>query len=362
VTPTLGPKGSRYVALFDRRGTPVWWFRGKRKPMDAKLLPNGNLAWSFFTNQMFVALSVPYEERRLDGKLVRRIAAKGVPTDQHELQILPNGNRLQVSYLPRDGVDLSQYGGPASATVTDAVVQEITPKGKVVFNWNSKDHIALSEAEPFMKSIIGMPQTTPDGRTAYDIVHINSAEPDGGSVVISTRHTDALYKIGKATGEIEWKIGGTRRPESLSVAGEPEGSVVFGGQHDARVLPDGTLTLHDNRTGTGLLPRALRLKLDESTRTATVIEELSDPGLVPSICCGSARRMTGGNWVMSWGFNSLVTELSPAGERVFALTFPNTMFSYRADPVMPGELTTRALRKGMDAMHPPATRPVRVRR
>jgi hypothetical protein len=362
LTPTLGAHGSRYVALFDRHGVPVWWMRGKRKPHDAKLLPNGHLAWSFFTNQAYAAYSVPYEEHRLDGKLVRRLGAKGVATDPHDMQIEPNGNRLHVSYVPRDGVDLSKYGGPKRATVTDAVVQELTPRGKVVFSWNSKNHIALDEAAAYMQSIVDGPIDTTDGRHAYDIVHVNSVEPDGDSLLISMRQTSGIYKVNRPTGAVEWKLGGLETPESLKVAGEPEGALVLGGQHDARLLPDGTITVFNNRTGTSLLPRAERYRIDESARTATRIEALTDPRSIPSTCCGSARRLPGGNWVVDWGFSRVVSELNPAGKRVFGLFFKTVLTVYRAVPIMPGQLTGRALRAGMDAMHPPATRPIPIRR
>ena len=56
-------------------------------------------------------------------------------------------------------------------------------------------------------------------------------------------------------------------------------------------------------------------------------------------------------------------KLTPAGRRVFGLRFPpKTTFSYRADPVLPGRLKLRSLRRGMDAMHPPARLPVRITR
>jgi hypothetical protein len=363
VTPTLGPHGTRYVALFDRNGVPVWWMRGKRKPHDAKLLPNGNIAWSFFTNQAYAAYSVPYEEHRLDGKLVRKLGAKGVATDPHDMQIEPNGNRLQVSYVPRDGVDLSRYGGPERATVTDAVVQELTPRGNVLFRWNSKNHIALDEAAPYMRSIIDGPIDTTDGRHAYDIVHVNSVERDGpGSLLISMRQTSGVYKVSKATGEVQWKLGGLKTPESLRVTGEPDDALVFGGQHDARLLRDGTITVFNNRTGTDLLPRAERYRVDESARTATLLEALTDPRSIPSTCCGSARRLPGGNWVVAWGFSRVVSELTPSGARVFGLFFRTALTMYRTVPVMPGQLSGRALRAGMDAMHPPASRPIPIRR
>jgi hypothetical protein len=353
VTPTLGPHGSHVVALFDRSGVPVWWMERRTKPHDAMLLPDGNLAWSTFTNGEYASHSVPFEEHRLDGKLVRRIAAVGVPTDGHEMQVLPNGHYLVMSYTPRPGVDLSAYGGPGRATVIDNEIQEVTRSGRRVWRWNSKDHIALSESQPFMKYIVSGPVRTANGRKAYDIVHLNSIEPDGDSLIISTRQTDAVYKIRRATGDVEWKLGGTTIPQSLAVVGDADPSMVMSGQHDARLLPDGTLTVHDNRT---LLahskPRALRFAIDESAGTATVLEALSDPEAQYSTCCGSARKLPGGDWVASWGSGGLVTELTPSGRRLYALHFGghHGADSYRAVPVLPGRYSAAQLRRAMDRM------------
>jgi arylsulfotransferase ASST len=353
-TPAQGGKnGSPFVTIFDNHGVPVWWKRTGYKPIDAKLLPDGNLAWSEFSGATFAARSSPYEERRLNGKLVRRIQMVGVDTDYHDLQVMPNGDYLLLSYALRDStVDLSPYGGPSNAKVLDAVAQEVSPAGKLVWSWNSKDHVAVSESEPFMGSVLVNPAHLRDGSEAYDIAHVNAIEPAGGSVLISIRHTDAVYKVNRATGAIEWKLGGTHTAQSLEVAGEPDGSLVFGGQHDIRRLSDGTLTLHDNRTGTEFSPRAVRYRIDEAARTATMIEQVVDPNVILSLCCGSARRLPGGNWVTSWGFHPLVEELSPNGKLLFKLRFGGNLFSYRAVPVRARDLSVRALRAGMDAMHP----------
>ena len=362
VTPTLGPHGSHVAAIFDRNGAPVWWMRRYTKPHDARLMPNGNLAWSTFTEGQYASHSVPYEERRLDGKLVRRIEAVGVPTDGHDLQVLPNGHYLLVAYVPRDGVDLSAYGGPSNATVVDTEVQEVTARGKLVWRWNSADHIAVAESEPFMKSIVSGPVKTADGRLAHDLTHVNAIEPDGDSVLISMRHTNSIYKVSRRTGAIEWKLGGTHTDESLTVTNVEDQAHVITGQHDVRLLPDRTITMHDNRTQSGEHPRGVRFSIDDASRTATLVEEVTDPRSAYSYCCGSARKVRGGNWVASWGASGLVEELTPAGRRVYALHFgarkadavsaSAPLFSYRAFPILPGKLSVKALRRGMDAMAP----------
>jgi len=83
-----------------------------------------------------------------------------------------------------------------------------------------------------------------------------------------------------------------------------------------------------------------------------VLESLTDPQAGYSICCGSARKLPGGDWVASWGSSGLVTELTPEGRRLYALRFGghHGADSYRAFPVMPGRLSIGALRRGMDRM------------
>jgi hypothetical protein len=355
----VSPQGAadNYVMVFDADGVPIWWTRpGAGYVVNAMLLPNGHLAWFWPFPPGAGFNSDPaagFEERTLGGTLVRKLSTVGSPPDVHELRLLANGNYLMLSYKPRDHVDLSPYGGPSDATVVDGEIQEIDPTGALVWSWNSKDHIALSETGRWYGfRVIAKPTRLPDGRTAYDLVHFNSLEASGNRVVVSARHLDAVFEIDRTTGAIAWKLGGTTTPNSLTIVNDPFESQDFGGQHDARLLPDGTLTLHDNGTGLGRAPRALRFALDTTAKTAALVEALGDPDAQTSSCCGSARRLPGGNWVMSWGSLPLVTELNGSGQRVFRLDFSAGQYSYRADPVLPGTVTRSALRAGMDSMFP----------
>lgn len=353
LTPVSGaPSLPRYVAMFDRNGVPIWWFKGAAFPLDARVLTDGNLAWARYDGSTFAnGPAFAYEVRRLDGSLVDVISTVGNATDFHDLVELGNGSFLALTYRPRDGVDLTAYGGPASATVVDAEIQHLDPAGAVVWTWNSKDHVALSETERWWPYVLGRTVRLSDGRRAHDVTHINSIEVDGDSIVLSLRHTDAVYKIDRATGAIQWKLGGTPTPKSLTVLADPYARQPLGAQHDARVLDDGSVTVHDNATMLGRPPRGVRYAIDEAARTATLVESVVDPDVTDSQCCGSARRLSGRSWVFSWGGVSSVTELTVEGSRVFRLSF-GFIVSYRAVPVPDGLLSLDALRQGMSAMFP----------
>jgi Arylsulfotransferase (ASST) len=341
VTPSAGEGGAPYVVIADSAGVPVWWMRTENRPADFKLLSDGTLAWSF------LSLRVPThaEIHSLDGTLLRSLDTVGTGADFHDLQLLEDGNYLMMDYKPRSGVDLSPWGGSASATVLDAEIQEITPEGASVWSWNSAGHIDPSETVPWG---IHNSEVSPG---VYDLVHLNSLQEDGEGIVFSGRHLDAVYRISRSDGSVNWKLGGSATPQSLTFVNDPLGASSFGGQHDARILPDGSLTVHDNGTRRGRAPRAVRYAIDPEAGTATLLETVTDPRVASSACCGSARRLPGGDWVMSWGFAGLVTELTPSGSPVLSIELPTT-FSYRADPVLPGVLSREALLGAMDAMHP----------
>src|SRR5262249_32503571 len=119
-----------------------------------------------------------------------------------------------------------------------------------------------------------------------------------------------------------------------------------------RVLPDGTVTMHDNGTNLGRAPRGVRYQLDLNAKTATMVEQASDPTLVSSAgCCGSARRLPGGDWVFGWGGTNTASERAADGTREFVMQFVGANVS-RFTPVLPGVLDRATLRAGMDAQYP----------
>jgi Arylsulfotransferase (ASST)/Bacterial Ig domain/RTX calcium-binding nonapeptide repeat (4 copies) len=340
VAPSLALSGtpSQYVVIFDRNGVPVWWdTESPGRMIDAKVLDDGTIAW-WRDNHGYIV-------HDLNGSLLGEINTVLGPTDLHELQQTPNGNYLLISSKVREHIDLSEYGYGPDEEVLDYIVEEVTPQGQLVWSWDTGDHIGLDETGRWWPKLIT--------EVPRDIVHMNAIEPVGeNAVLVSLRHTDAVYKIDKSTGEILWKLGGTWTTKSLNAVNDPQGSYPLGGQHDPRLMPDGTITVYDNRTALPSPPRAVRYEIDEAKRTATLVEQVTDPFITSSFCCGSARLSADGSWLMSWTPNSYVAEYDAAHETTFRLRFGGTLFSYRAVPVEDGLLSVSSLRAGMEVMNP----------
>ena len=359
--------GADFMVVVDSHGTPVWWWLPSPAtygPVDGKLLPDGTLAWARWYGDHFGVGKSRYEVRRPDGSLVRFVRTVGSPTDTHDMQMLPNGNYLVNTFRRRCCEDLSSHGGPSKADVFDGEIQEITPGGRRVWRWNTKDHIPTWWTTGDEKKGVGwwaleMSATPnrPPAERAYDLVHLNSVEVDppsrgagGDGLIVSARHIDSVFRIDRATGEIDWKLGGRHVPgKSLKVLGQHQ-TPLFSGQHDARLWKDGSLTVYDNGSYRDRAPEADRFVIDPAKRTARLVERIRNPKIGKSNAVGSARKLARGNWVIDWGGNAYVTEQREDGSIVREIKFLDGRGTSRAVPIEKGELNAARLRRGMGRM------------
>lgn len=334
-----------WVIVFDSKGEPRWWYNPDTRALWAQVLGNGTIAWPrSFGDGYGLDPRMAHEIRSPSGKLLRLVRTKGAIIDGHEFRERDNGNVLVDSYVP-ETADLRRFGGPAKAAIVSAEIQEIDPRGRILWRWNSRRHIGLGETGRWWHNVLANPRRRLQGLESFDPVHINSIEPRGrDEVVISTRHTDALYGIRRSTGEIAWKLGGSKTPESLQVVGDPAHKLL-GGQHDARVAADGTLSVYDNGKDRPRRPRVVFYRLDLKQRKAIYRGQLNDPEVERSHCCGSARQLPDGGWLVSWGDNPLVTEFDAEGRVEFRLTLAAPTF--RAVPVPLGATSAAKLELGM---------------
>ncbi|MDX6635800.1 MAG: hypothetical protein QOF06_2003 [Solirubrobacterales bacterium] len=336
-----------WVIVFDDEGVPRWWYNPDTRALWGQILADGDLVWArSFGDGYGLDPRMAHEVRSESGKLLRLVRTEGSIVDGHEYRELPNGNVLLDTYVP-ETADLRRFGGPKRAAIASAEVQEVDPAGRVLWHWNSRGHIALRETGRWWHNVLSNPRRRLH-REIFDPVHINSIEPRGnGEVVISTRHTDAVYGIDRASGEINWKLGGTQTGQSLRVTGDPANKLL-GGQHDARIDRRGRLTIFDNGKDRPRRPRVVFYRLDLEQGRALYRGQLNDPEVKRSHCCGSAREMNGGGWLVSWGDNPLVTGFDREGRIAFRLHLPASTF--RAVPAPAGATSVARLQRGMAAM------------
>jgi hypothetical protein len=321
-----------WVIVFDHEGVPRWWDSPPTRALWAQVLADGTIAWArSFGDGYGRDPRMGFEIRSPSGRLLRVLRTEGSITDGHELLELSNGNLLLGSYAPAGGIGLARFDGPRQASAVFAEVQELGRDGQLLWRWNSRGRIGLGETGRWWRNVLANPRSSATRETIVDPVHINSIEPRGKrELVISTRHTDAIYGIDRADGTIRWKLGGTPTPESLRVVGDPARRL-FGGQHDARIGPGGVLTVYDNGKDRPRRPRAAFYRLEPSRDRATYLGQLNDPLIERSHCCGSARPLAAGGWLVSWGDNPLVSAFDAEGRLAFRLHLAASTF--RAVPV-----------------------------
>lgn len=336
-----------WIIVFDDGGVPRWWFNPPTRVLWGQILANGNLVWArSFGDGYGLDPRMAHEVRSPAGKLLRLVQTEGSIVDGHEYRELSNGNVLLDTYVP-EAADLRRVGGPRRAAIVSAEVQEVDPQGRERWHWSSRGHIGLGETGRWWRSVLSNPRRRLQGRQTFDPVHINSIDPRGRSeVVISTRHTDAVYGIDRATGEIRWKLGGSPTGKSLRIVGDPAHRPL-GGQHDARIGSDGRLSVYDNGKDRPRRPRVVFYRLDLASQEAHYLGQLNDLRVRRSHCCGSARELPGGGWLVSWGDNPLVSAFDARGRLAFRLHLAASTF--RAVPAPPGATSLAALDAGMEA-------------
>jgi hypothetical protein len=309
----MGGPGQTGALIFDADGEPVW-FRASEKgqaTMDLRVQRYrgepvvtwwyGHVGKGYGVGDGVIADASYREIARVRG-------ANGHRPDLHEFLLTPDGTALVASYaIVRRGPH----------RVVDGIVQELdVATGELVFEWRSLDHVDPSESHR-------KPPRKPG--QLFDYFHLNSIDVDSdGNLVVSARHTWAVYKLDRRDGRVLWRLGGKKSDFALG-----EG-VRFAWQHDARVTAPGTLTIFDNGAAPKVEPRsrALVVRVDEEARRADLAHAFEDDELATAM--GNAQTLPDGSLVVGWGTQPVVSEFAPDGELRFRARFPKGARSYRA--------------------------------
>ncbi len=325
LAPQQGPLQSGPMIL-DRDGQLVWFkpLAGKNQAADFRVQNyHGKPVLTWW--QGYLGAGVGSGENVIVDKSYRQVAtvraANGLRADLHEFELTSRGTALITAYYPVYW-DASSVGGATRQIVMDSVVQEIDVKtGLVLFQWDSIDHVPLSDAHTKTPAQAGSP---------LDYFHVNSvAEDRDGNLVISARNTSAAYKVDRQTGKVIWTLGGKRS----SFAMGPGTSFAF--QHDVRIRAanDRVITLFDNGGGP---PRAnehsrgLTLALDLKRMTATRVAEYRHAPPLPANFEGNLQQLPGGDAFIGWGQQPYFAQFDSRGRQVLDGRFVSSTANYRA--------------------------------
>jgi hypothetical protein len=255
-------------------------------------------------------------------------AGNGLSADGHEFLITPQNTALILSYTTATA-DLTSIGGPSDQTVVNGVVQEIDiATGKVLFQWNSQDHVPFGESEQPLPA---------SASTPWDWFHINAVHLDtDGKLLIDARNTWTTYKVGRHSGSIIWKLGGKQSSFTLKAAdGQTLDSKneIFAWQHDPQALGHDLYTLFDNEASFEQeLPysRAVTVKLDERSDVATLVASDNQPHGISAASQGNAQATADGGLFVGWGSLPYISEFDRSGQLIFDAEFPTGVNTYRA--------------------------------
>jgi hypothetical protein len=238
--------------------------------------------------------------------------------------------------------DLTSIGGPADATLLDSGVQEIDlESGEVVFEWLASDHIDMAESYR---------QLEPPGSATpwFDHFHANGISVDvDGDLLVSGRHTWAVYKIGRRDGSVRWRLGGRRSDFRL------DEDAAFAWQHHVTARPDSSITLFDNRNGPSSSlgeSRGIHLDVDLAQREVSLRHEYRHPEALRASSQGSMQLLDDGRAFLGWGSVDRFSGFDGRGQLRFDGRLGEHDQSYRAfhqpwsgQPLSPPDLTATRL-------------------
>ncbi len=296
--------GNSYAMAFDSTGTLAWYriFPNLNSSLSFSQQKNGNYTIYIGVSQGWQPGLGSFTEFTPAGDIVREWSAPaGSYVDGHEIILTTDAATNQpvahfFTYTIRT-TDATSIGGTAAAPIAQHSLIRARQTGTPEVIWNSWDHFALSDW-------IITPRFGP-----FDVDHPNSLDiaPDG-NYIVSWRNVSEITKINSATGAIIWRLGGVHN--QFTFINDPFNGP--SGQHYVRMTPQGTLLVYDN----GVLhspsqSRAVEYRLDETAKTATMVQQFKHTPLIYTPIVGTAQRLANGNTFVGYGTEPLATEFAP---------------------------------------------------
>lgn len=328
----FGTSGSKHLWLADMEGRIVHhWVRPSFPGFHYKLLPNGNVMIDIRI------VEGPMGDMSGAGGIIAEMDWNGNITWQykdlynngHDYLRMDNGNTLLTHWkaLPDDVAAKVKGGVPGTewqGHMWDDVIQEITPEGKIVWEWET--HKQLNFDKDIMCPLCP--------RHSWSYINSVDAAPNG-DILISMRQINTIAIIDRKTGKFKWRWG----------QGE------LGHQHNPTFMSDGNVLVFDNGTH--------RQRYDADRACSRVVEinpktskiewefEAEDKLSFYSAVCANTQRLPNGNTLICEATRGRIFEVTPEKEVVWEFINPFRTY-YRAGMFGKTNIMYRAYRYGVD--------------
>lgn len=243
----------------------------------------------------------------------------GLQADLHDFRLEPRGVAYVTAFNPIRCDVSSVESGTRDGVILDNAIQEVDVKtGLVRWEWHSLDHVAVTESET----------ASPKTSAPWDWFHLNSIDVEpGGDLLISARSTWAAYQLQGGSGQVLWRLGGNKSSFTMG----PGTKTAW--QHDARMLPNGEVTMFDDGSNPPVHPqsRGVRIALDLTGHRARLSAAYlhPDPPLLAA-SQGNMQTLPSGNVLVNYGGIPQIAEFAPDGSLLFDAHLPFDMSTYRA--------------------------------
>jgi len=346
----FAPLGGEEAYLIDRQGDLVnTWALAGRPGNSVYLLEGGNLLATYTIEGTFRGGGIGggVELLTWDGAEVWSFElASDHAHLHHDVEMLPNGNVLMISWESKTRAEalaagLSANQLPVSGEVWSEMILEYNPDlDQVVWEWHLWDHVL-----PFGQSATQHPEKIDlayaSNRQSSDWWHLNAIDysADLDQIVVSSRNVSEIWIIdhdlttAEATGSAGDLLYRYGNPEAYGASGI-QGLLH---QHDSEWLDENTLLVFDNGDPE-LRPYSRVLELDlpdygsslsSRVLTAQVVwqypneQDVSRDTLFADHISG-AQRLESGNTLICSGTEGRFFEVTPEGATVWEYVNPYT--------------------------------------
>ena len=328
-TPNFGPGEPRII---DLHGNIVHRWQIPHPPgFWGYVLPNGNL---FYNCKIRDDSPVPFPTWAIlrGGAMIETDWNGNILWEHHDNWHHHDGRRtesggaiyLGLYRVPDDFAATVKGGIPVEEGIdmwADELV-EVDADGNRVWSWLAHEHL---DVETEVLTFNHPRENWTHGNTIAPL-------PDD-RVLVSFRSISTVCIIDKATGNIEWKMGGD----------------VLAQQHDPSMLDNGNVLIFDNGTQRRDDAFAFSRVIEVDPSTSEIVWEYRDQPMLNfhSNIISGARRLPNGNTLITEGFFGRIFQVTPEGEVVWEYINPyfdtNPFFGevngiFRAEHYMPSEI------------------------